>query len=54
MANLVADGARNTEIAAALGIRERTVEGHIAAIMLRWEVTTRAGIASRVVSADWA
>jgi DNA-binding NarL/FixJ family response regulator len=46
VARLVADGARNQDIAVALGISVSTVEQHVAAVMARWDAGSRAAIAS--------
>jgi DNA-binding CsgD family transcriptional regulator len=41
---LIASGATNSRIGAELGISERTVEDHVAAILAKAEVVTRAGL----------
>lgn len=51
-AHLVAEGASNHEIAAALGISVKTVEKHIGEVFLRWGVSSRTGIASVIVAAS--
>ena len=44
---LIATGATNHSIAEALDVSESTVEKHVSAVMRRWEVTSRSGIAHR-------
>ncbi|HEY4267220.1 MAG TPA: alpha/beta fold hydrolase [Galbitalea sp.] len=46
VASLVSEGATNREIAARLGITERSAEGHVERIRLRLEVRSRAQIAA--------
>ncbi|PZQ89813.1 MAG: hypothetical protein DI534_08515 [Leifsonia xyli] len=48
IARLVAEGDRNAEIAEKLGISEKTVENHLAAVMRRLGVASRAAVASRI------
>ena len=50
VAVLVAEGASNRVVSARLGISEKTVEKHIQAIFVRWHVSSRTGIANRVLS----
>jgi len=48
VAELAAQGRGNREIAAALGISERTVEVHVTSILRKLRVRSRAGIAGRL------
>lgn len=50
VAFLVAEGASNRTVSERLGISEKTVEKHIQAIFARWHVSSRTGIANRVLS----
>ena len=50
VALLVAEGCPNRTIAARLGISDKTVEKHIQAIFARWRVSSRTGIANRVLA----
>ena len=49
VAGLVAEGCSNRAISERLGISNKTVEKHIQAIFSRWQVTSRTGIANRVL-----
>ena len=44
---LITSGATNRSIAERLEVSESTVEKHVSAVMRRWEVTSRSGIARR-------
>lgn len=48
VARLVAAGRRNAEIAAQLGLSERTVEKHVSAVLDRLDVSSRAAVAARI------
>lgn len=50
VAQLVADGRTNREIAAQLSISERTVEAHLASVFARYGVRTRLALATRLLS----
>ena len=50
VAGLVAEGCSNRTISERLGISDKTVEKHIQAIFARWHVSSRTGIANRVLS----
>jgi DNA-binding NarL/FixJ family response regulator len=50
VACLVAEGCSNRIISERLGISDKTVEKHIQAIFARWNVSSRTGIANRVLS----
>ena len=50
VALLVAEGCSNRVIAERLGISDKTVEKHIQAIFARWRVSSRTGIANRVLA----
>jgi DNA-binding NarL/FixJ family response regulator len=50
VASLIADGCSNRTISAQLGISDKTVEKHVQAIFARWQVSSRTGIANRVLS----
>lgn len=50
VAGLVAEGCSNRGISQRLGISDKTVEKHIQAIFCRWHVSSRTGIANRVLS----
>lgn len=50
VAALVADGCSNRAISESLGISDKTVEKHVQAIFARWHVSSRTGIANRVLS----
>ncbi|WP_067429570.1 helix-turn-helix transcriptional regulator [Nocardioides jensenii] len=49
VAELIATGARNTEIAATLGINQSTVEKHVTAILRRWHLASRAAVADALL-----
>ncbi|MBX3100081.1 MAG: LuxR family transcriptional regulator [Salinibacterium sp.] len=49
VASLVAQGRSNRAISEELGISNKTVEKHIQAIFSRWHVSSRTGIANRVL-----
>jgi DNA-binding NarL/FixJ family response regulator len=46
---LLADGLTNKEIATRMGVSVNTVKAFIRSVMLKLEVTTRAGIVGRIV-----
>jgi DNA-binding NarL/FixJ family response regulator len=50
-ATLVAQGMSNREIAARLGVSTNTVAKHVAAIMHRWQLPSRAGIGTAMAGA---
>lgn len=50
VAGLVAEGCSNRAISERLGISDKTVEKHVQAIFARWHVSSRTGIANRVLS----
>ena len=50
VAGLVAEGCSNRTISERLGISDKTVEKHVQAIFSRWHVSSRTGIANRVLS----
>jgi|GEM_PF-1614625 len=50
VAGLVAEGCSNRTISERLAISDKTVEKHIQAIFARWRVTSRTGIANRVLA----
>ncbi len=50
VAVLVAEGCSNRTISERLGISDKTVEKHIQAIFSRWHLSSRTGIANRVLS----
>jgi len=50
VATLVAEGCSNREISAQLGISDKTVEKHVQAIFGRWQLSSRTGIANRVLA----
>jgi DNA-binding NarL/FixJ family response regulator len=50
VAGLVAEGCSNRTISERLGISDKTVEKHIQAIFARWRVSSRTGIANRVLA----
>ena len=50
VAGLVAEGCSNRTISERLGISDKTVEKHIQAIFSRWHLSSRTGIANRVLT----
>jgi DNA-binding NarL/FixJ family response regulator len=50
---LLADGARNSEIARQLGMTDKTVRNHVSAILMKLQVTDRTAAAIKARGARW-